>query len=1829
MSLETELYEVEFSYKATGIAPAISEIESLQNRLNELVASGKVSEESMESMGRQLNTLGDAAKSQEAKFGSLSTSLRKMMTEMRAAAQVAQGDTMSSQWSLRSNSLMGSFDADELRSWATALENAQFSVGAVKTKVDQLTASESRLAATRKKADYDYDVQQYGRLEASVRRLAAAEQDYNTAKTAQTGAYATKDINEMIQANKQLEAAERELKSARAENTAAQDQQARIAAQAQAKVTAENAKLEASEKRLNSALRDADYSQRVRDAGSLEASTKRLAEAETAYRTAQANVRAADASGDITAQVKARDQLTAATKELQTSQTLYAAANDKAAAVAAKAAAQQAADQAKLQKQNDALTAAIQKRQQAEEDAKFVQASGSSESLSAALDRLAGANNKVALAYKARSAAMRSGDVAQMTAAENQLTAALKTQTSAQNAANRAVQDSIERLPRMRYALYDISQTLALVGAGFTAVSVGATATAVSMESDFANVVRTTGVYLDETGTEVQNLRQDFEDLYTSMPTSWGDLTDVGTLAGQLGIASEDVTDFTELVTKFAATTDVSAEDAATAFGRLSALLNVSADEYENLGSSILAVGVKSIAAEPDIIAIAEQIAGVAGAAGMTADEVFGLSAALASIGTAPELSRGIVTRLFTNITTAVTEGGEALDAFAQAANMDAQTFATAWETDAAGAIMALMQSIGNLTSSEQVAALQNIGVDSVRDLPALLKLAQNYDLLAASMGYAADGYAEGTALSEQYGVIAETTASKLTELANTAKTLYANLGVFTDVLNGVISLMTGFLKSLNALASNPTGKVILVITTALFGLAGAVGVLIAALTRGYASFLGVKQVLRENASSMNVFAVSSQAATASLLQLINATRIYLSTGKQVTITNGQIVAGMAATQAGTAAAATAARGLSLALKGIGLASGIGIVLSIAGALVEHFSAAEEAAEDLLGTADDLSAALKADSAADYTGQVFRKLSTSADEATTSAQSMAGALSGVEGAASTASDAVDAAADSVSNYSMVVGENTFREMVDNFVNNDDLRNALKENEALLEQAGFSADEYVKQVAMGAGTAYIEKIKQNVNAMRDALIEAASAEVDAGGTARPWYSSQWEDVQALGSLSSVFDTLTTAASDFETGLQGVAEKSAIVQQMLATHGIATDEVTASTEDATSAVEDFLDAFRDGSGDLYETQDAIYGVLEALIQNGTGMDAFSESGRENFAAISSALDQMASIAGNDLSVFGTNVVNMLAQLEGAGITTGSSVEYLRSVMIAAFNQAWGLNLDTSAANQGIEAFLDNVIAALRAKAQLEAREITYSVVPLKTPPMMRGALDRAVAENLTKTKKATVTYNQDVIDAYNQQIAAVLALKDSLNTTQAAGTSAGNAIRNSMNNAGRSTDHAADRAKDAAEELYTLTDYANDLADIWSRAFDIRFSGQQTYDDITSKVRAMAEAFEEAEQKVKELQLDLQELNADLAGLQADLSKQEYFLSIALEYGDTARAEEIQATIAELQSDIASKQSDVADTAQELTEAQNKASRALTGNSAAAIQNREDVLDLVQAYQDHIQALADSGMGADELKAKTEALRQKFIEQGTQLGFSRTELSKYEAAFRDVKVAIDNVPRDITVHMGANTDPATQAVNEWLARKRSTTVDVAANVGNVSGGTYYPSSIYSSGPASVSKLVTREASTVSSWGGGGSTHGRMLFQASGGLIPEYHATGGIGGLHPGAPRGTDTVPAWLTPGEYVMQRKATQYYGADFMEALNRQQVPRFFTTGGSTSNEIMWALAGSNSGVLTASLTAGTIQAIAHAVKPLLFLDGQQVAQSTAKANSMATAVGSN
>jgi hypothetical protein len=52
----------------------------------------------------------------------------------------------------------------------------------------------------------------------------------------------------------------------------------------------------------------------------------------------------------------------------------------------------------------------------------------------------------------------------------------------------------------------------------------------------------------------------------------------------------------------------------------------------------------------------------------------------------------------------------------------------------------------------------------------------------------------------------------------------------------------------------------------------------------------------------------------------------------------------------------------------------------------------------------------------------------------------------------------------------------------------------------------------------------------------------------------------------------------------------------------------------------------------------------------------------------------------------------------------------------------------------------------------------------------------------------------------------------------------------------------------------------------------------------------------------------------------------------------------------------------------------------------------------------------------------------------------------------------------------------------------------------------------------------------------------------YMSYGGMVPKYFAVGGMS-------RGTDTIPAMLTPGEFVMTKYAVDSYGVDKMKAIN--------------------------------------------------------------------------
>jgi len=75
-----------------------------------------------------------------------------------------------------------------------------------------------------------------------------------------------------------------------------------------------------------------------------------------------------------------------------------------------------------------------------------------------------------------------------------------------------------------------------------------------------------------------------------------------------------------------------------------------------------------------------------------------------------------------------------------------------------------------------------------------------------------------------------------------------------------------------------------------------------------------------------------------------------------------------------------------------------------------------------------------------------------------------------------------------------------------------------------------------------------------------------------------------------------------------------------------------------------------------------------------------------------------------------------------------------------------------------------------------------------------------------------------------------------------------------------------------------------------------------------------------------------------------------------------------------------------------------------------------------------------------------------------------------------------------------------------------------------------------------------------------GSGGTGHAIAMARAAsrglwrGGFV-DYLADGGF----PGIANGTDTVPAWLTPGEYVIRRSAVGMFGSRLMDRINKMDI----------------------------------------------------------------------
>lgn len=302
---------------------------------------------------------------------------------------------------------------------------------------------------------------------------------------------------------------------------------------------------------------------------------------------------------------------------------------------------------------------------------------------------------------------------------------------------------------------------------------------AISVESAFAGVIKTTDGLVDSAGklTKMgEEMKKSFRGLAQDIPVAVEDLMQIGELGGQLGIASENLLDFTETIAAVGVSTNLAQEEAATGFARIANVMGTPQARIENMASSVVELGNNFATTERDVLNFATRISGAGAIAGLTEAQVFAIGAAMSSVGVQAEAGGTAVQKVLLGINEAVIGSTGELDIFAKTAGLSAQDFAALWETDAGGAFQAFVEGLGT-AGDDALGILDALDLKDQRLIRSFLSLSNAGDLLGRSIETSTTAFAENTALAEEAAKRYATTESQLKLFKNTVRDIGITIG--------------------------------------------------------------------------------------------------------------------------------------------------------------------------------------------------------------------------------------------------------------------------------------------------------------------------------------------------------------------------------------------------------------------------------------------------------------------------------------------------------------------------------------------------------------------------------------------------------------------------------------------------------------------------------------------------------------------------------------------------------------------------------------------------------------------------------------------------------------------------------------------------------------------------------------------------------------------------------------------------------------------------------------------------------------------------------------------
>jgi hypothetical protein len=205
------------------------------------------------------------------------------------------------------------------------------------------------------------------------------------------------------------------------------------------------------------------------------------------------------------------------------------------------------------------------------------------------------------------------------------------------------------------------------------------------------------------------------------------------------------------------------------------------------------------------------------------------------------------------------------------------------------------------------------------------------------------------------------------------------------------------------------------------------------------------------------------------------------------------------------------------------------------------------------------------------------------------------------------------------------------------------------------------------------------------------------------------------------------------------------------------------------------------------------------------------------------------------------------------------------------------------------------------------------------------------------------------------------------------------------------------------------------------------------------------------------------------------------------------------------------------------------------KTLDSNTVSGRANRAALNGLVSSSQNYISKLNTTGASSKKVTAATQSARDEFVRVARQMGISSTKAQKLAADYF-------HIPKKATTNV---TQPG-------MDRARNQTQGLDHDINHLNSKSV---SVHVQVNTSLNKLNT---ALVKKYGAGAV----KMALASGGEVPGNSP-------HDRA----DDVPANLTSGEWVIQRRSTRKYGSAAMKAVNDGRATIGYAAGGQVSRNI--------------------------------------------------------